>query len=46
MLQMTYGEKALLFIPSHLAYGEKGAGASIPPNTDLVFEVQIVDDRE
>ncbi|HIP49589.1 MAG TPA: peptidylprolyl isomerase [Lutibacter sp.] len=46
MLKMTYGEKALLFIPSHLAYGEKGAGNMIPPNTDLVFEIQIVDDRQ
>ena len=46
MLNMNYGEKALLFIPSHLAYGEKGAGNTIPPNADLVFEVQIVDDRE
>jgi len=45
MLKMEYGEKALLFIPSHLAYGEKGAGRTIPPNTDLVFEIQIVDDR-
>lgn len=46
MLKMTYGEKALIFVPSHLAYGEKGAGGTIPPNTDLVFEVQIVDDRQ
>jgi cyclophilin family peptidyl-prolyl cis-trans isomerase len=45
MLHMEYGEKAMLFIPSHLAYGEKGAGRTIPPNADLVFEIQIVDDR-
>ena len=43
---MDYGQKALLFIPSHLAYGEKGAGRIIPPNTDLVFEIELVDDRE
>ncbi len=46
MLNMEYGQKAILFIPSHLAYGEKGAGRIIPPNTDLVFEIEIVDDRE
>ena len=46
MLNMQYGEKAMLFIPSHLAYGEKGAGRNIPPNTDLVFEIQIMDDRD
>lgn len=45
MLNMTYGEKAYLWIPSHLAYGEKGAGNAIPPNADLIFEIQIVDDR-
>lgn len=45
MLNMDYGEKAVLFIPSYLAYGERGAGGVIPPNTDLVFEIEIVDDR-
>lgn len=46
MLNMTYGQKAYLWIPSHLAYGEKGAGNAIPPNADLIFEIQIVDDRQ
>ncbi len=46
MLHMSYGEKAMLFIPSELGYGERGAGRNIPPNTDLVFEIQIVDDRQ
>lgn len=46
MLKMEYGEKAVLFIPSHLAYGEKGAGRVIPPNTDLVFEIEIMDKKE
>jgi len=45
MLNLNYGEKAVLFIPSHLAYGERGAGGIIPPNTDLVFEIEVVDDR-
>ncbi len=43
MLKMSYGEKALIFIPSHLGYGEKGAGRLIAPNTDLVFEIELVD---
>lgn len=38
---MNYGDKALIFIPSHLAYGETGAGSAIPPNTDLVFELYL-----
>lgn len=45
LLQMNYGDKALLFIPSHLGYGETGAGNVIPPNTDLVFEIQIVNQK-
>lgn len=38
---MNYGDKALIFIPSHLAYGERGAGSAIPPNTDLIFELYL-----
>ncbi len=48
-LQMkNVGDKAILFIPSHLGYGERGAGRVIPPNTDLIFELEImgVQDKE
>lgn len=38
---LKYGEKAVVFIPSKLAYGESGAGDVIPPNTDLIFEIQV-----
>lgn len=38
--QMKVGDKAVIFIPAHLAYGERGVGP-IPPNTDLVFELEI-----
>jgi len=41
--QMGIGDKLLLIIPSHLAYGEEGARGVIPPNSDLLFELEIVD---
>jgi cyclophilin family peptidyl-prolyl cis-trans isomerase len=37
---MTDGEKATFFLPSNLAYGEKGAGGVIPPNATLIFEIE------
>ena len=42
MLQMNYGDKAMLFIPAYLGYGSQGYG-SIPPNTDLIFEIELSD---
>jgi len=40
---MNYGDKVLLIIPSYLAYGEQGAKGVIPPNSDLLFQLEIVD---
>jgi FKBP-type peptidyl-prolyl cis-trans isomerase FklB len=39
---MTEGSVWELVIPPHLAYGEKGSGARIPPNATLVFEMELV----
>lgn len=40
---MPVGSKWRLSIPHELAYGERGAGASIPPYSPLVFEVELLD---
>jgi cyclophilin family peptidyl-prolyl cis-trans isomerase len=38
---INYGDKALLFLPAKLAYGERGAGGVIPPNANLIFEIEM-----
>lgn len=40
---MGEGAKHRLYIPYHLAYGENGAGASIPPYAALIFDVELIE---
>jgi FKBP-type peptidyl-prolyl cis-trans isomerase FklB len=43
---MPVGSKWQLFVPSSLAYGERGAGAEIGPNATLIFEVELLSIEE
>ena len=40
--KITPGDKIILFIPSNLGYGENGAGNVIPPNANIIFEVEMM----
>jgi FKBP-type peptidyl-prolyl cis-trans isomerase len=42
LLEFNKGGKGKLVIPSYLAYGERGAGGSIPPNSILIFDVEVL----
>jgi hypothetical protein len=41
--KLRVGDQAILVIPSQLAYGSKGAGDVIPPDSNLIFVVEVVD---
>lgn len=41
--QLSFGDKAVIFIPSRLGYGEAGAGGVIPPNANIIFEIELLE---
>ena len=45
LVGMKEGGKRELFVPSHLAYGERQVGALIPPHSDLHFEIELLEVR-
>ena len=46
LLLMSVGDKWRIACPPVLAYGEQGAGDSIPPNTALVFEIHLIEVKD
>lgn len=42
IMHMSLGERSILRIPSGLAYGGSGAGDAVPPDADLVFDVELL----
>jgi peptidylprolyl isomerase len=43
LMGMKVGGKRKLFVPSHLAYGERQIGEHITPNSNLLFEIELLE---
>lgn len=43
LMGMRVGGKRRLFVPAHLAYGERQVGALIKPHSNLVFEIELLE---
>lgn len=43
LMGMKVGGKRRLFVPAHLAYGERQVGAHIKPNSNLHFEIELLE---
>lgn len=43
VMRMSVGQRAMLYVPSVKAYGSSGAGQVIPPNADLIFDVELLE---
>ncbi|AWI26991.1 peptidylprolyl isomerase [Flavobacterium pallidum] len=43
---MSIGDKVTVFIPSNLGYGARGYGGAIPPNANLIFEIELLDKEQ
>jgi peptidylprolyl isomerase len=45
MMGMKEGGKRKLYIPSHLAYGERQIGSLIPAHSNLLFDIELIEVR-
>jgi peptidylprolyl isomerase len=43
LMGMKVGGKRKLFVPAHLAYGERQVGEYIKPNSNLIFEIELLE---
>lgn len=41
--QLSKGERAIMTIPAHLAYGDKGFPGLIPGKSELIFDIELIE---